>query len=82
MEEVVSKVSMKDEDKSATEAQGSICQLEGTDCTKPWTQEDQVYEELNTDQCDWRGACGCGQGLDHTRPHGVQWEAMGRFSRE
>lgn len=53
MEEVASKVSMKDEKESVTEAQRNICQLEGRDCTKPWTQEDQVYEELNT---DWRGA--------------------------
>lgn len=26
----------------------------GTDCAKPQTQEDQVYEELNTDQHSWR----------------------------
>lgn len=82
MEEVASKISLKDEDKSTIDVQGSLCQLEGTDCTKPWTQEDQVYEEFNTDQCDWRGAWGYGQELDHTRPYGIQWEAMERFSRE
>lgn len=44
---MTSRLSLKDEEKSARGAQGSVCQLEETGCAKSWTQEDQVH-------CGWR----------------------------
>ena len=60
-------------------AQGRVYRSGGTDCAELQTQEDQVHEELNADQCGWRVGREPGggeQGLDHTRK--TSWDVMRR----
>lgn len=68
------------------EVQGRVCQLEGRDCAKPQTQEDQeIDEELNTDQCGWKvgGEPGkVGRGWITQDLIGCNGELLGVFSKE
>lgn len=53
LEEVASKLNLKDEDKSTRESTGKCIPIRWKILCKASDSENQVYEELNTDQCSW-----------------------------